>query len=59
VIGAEQQALVRRHYAQGTLHQPADVGRLIAAVVLSDLHGQVVEMATERSRALLERLPPG
>jgi NAD(P)-dependent dehydrogenase (short-subunit alcohol dehydrogenase family) len=28
-IGPEQQALVRQQYEQGTLHLPADVGRLI------------------------------
>lgn len=55
-IGPEQQALVRQQYEQGTLHQPADIGRLIGAVVLSDLQGQFVAMGTEHSRELLEKL---
>jgi hypothetical protein len=58
VIGPEQQTLVRQHYASGTLHQPEAVGRLIAAVALSDLQGQVVEAGSERARALLRALPP-
>ena len=57
VIGPEQQTLVRQHYASGTLHQPEAVGRLIAAVALSDLQGQVVEAGSERARALLQALP--
>jgi hypothetical protein len=36
---------------------PADVGRLVAAVVLSDLHGQTIAMDTDRSAELLRRLP--
>jgi NAD(P)-dependent dehydrogenase (short-subunit alcohol dehydrogenase family) len=53
-IGAEQQEVVRRHYARGTLNQPEAVARLIAAVVLSDLQGQVVAMDSDLARQLLQ-----
>ena len=57
VIGPEQQALIRQRYARGDLHQPAEAGRLVAAIVLSDLHGQVVDLDSEQSRELVGRLP--
>jgi NAD(P)-dependent dehydrogenase (short-subunit alcohol dehydrogenase family) len=59
LIGPEQQALVRQHYASGTLNQPAEVGRLIAAVVVSSLEGQVVQFGSEQSQGLLRQLPHG
>jgi 3-oxoacyl-[acyl-carrier protein] reductase len=56
LIGPEQQTLVRHHYASGTLRPPETVGRLIAAVVLSDLEGQVVDAGSELAQKLLQSL---
>ena len=55
-LGAETSARFHSYYERGELHDPAESGRLIAALVLSELHGEIVSAREERVEALLRTL---
>jgi NAD(P)-dependent dehydrogenase (short-subunit alcohol dehydrogenase family) len=56
-IGEGVSAMLWDAYRHGRLHDPSIPGRLIAAVVLSDLHGQTVVVSEERAQQLLQGYP--
>jgi NAD(P)-dependent dehydrogenase (short-subunit alcohol dehydrogenase family) len=57
LLSDSEQAMWRERHARGELHPPEDGARLIAAVALSSLHGQIVDLEDERAQALLRDYP--
>ncbi len=57
VIGADQQEHVRDLYARGQVHDPREVARLIAAVVIGEFNGEIVNIEDERGQELLRAIP--
>jgi NAD(P)-dependent dehydrogenase (short-subunit alcohol dehydrogenase family) len=57
--GTELVGRFRDNYAQGRLADPEQVGALIAAVVLGEFNGELIDVRTDRERllALLGRAP--
>lgn len=55
-IGAETSARFHGYYERGELFDPSEPGRLIAALVLSNLHGEIVSIHEERAQELLRAL---
>lgn len=58
-IGAATSERFRAFHARGELQTPARPARLIAAVVLSDAHGETISIRDERAHSLLALLPDG
>ena len=56
-VGEEQQAWYRERHLRGELHDPRDVGRLIAALALSEIHGEIVNIDEDRGRRLMKQFP--
>lgn len=57
LINDGEQAMWRERHVRGDLHPPEDPARLIAAVVLSDWHGRIVDLEDEPAQALLRQFP--
>jgi NAD(P)-dependent dehydrogenase (short-subunit alcohol dehydrogenase family) len=57
VISGAEQAMWRERHARGDMLSPAHGARLIAAAVLSDLQGQIVDITDELARRRLAGLP--
>ncbi|GAB4211530.1 MAG: hypothetical protein OHK0022_46140 [Roseiflexaceae bacterium] len=53
-LGAFSSSFFRGVHARGELIGPADSARLIGAMVLSDLNGEVIAMGDERSQGLMQ-----
>jgi NAD(P)-dependent dehydrogenase (short-subunit alcohol dehydrogenase family) len=56
VVGAEQRAWYRERYARGDVSDPREPARLITAIVLSQLHGQIINLDDARGRHLRQPL---
>lgn len=56
-IGAATSERFRAFHARGELQTPLRPARLIAAVVLSDAHGETISIRDERAHSLLDLLP--
>ncbi len=56
LLSAAEQALWRERQARGELLAPEAGARLIAAVLLSDQHGQILDIGDERAQALTRGL---
>jgi NAD(P)-dependent dehydrogenase (short-subunit alcohol dehydrogenase family) len=59
LIGQEESTFFRERYARGELYDPALPARLIVALVLSDLNGEVINIDDERGQALLRQYENG
>lgn len=57
-VGEATSARFRGFHARGELQAPSRPARLVAAVVLSDLHGEIVSIRDDRAHSLLASLPP-
>lgn len=57
-VGEATSARFRGFHARGELQTPTLPARLIAAVVLSDVHGEILSIRDERAQSLLALLPP-